>query len=437
MSRRPWSWIAVWAVVSLSCSLPLQPGAVTPTPDVGLIRSERQRLPASADPAAIATLTEGQRAFAFDLYQALRTEDGNLIFSPYSVAGAFALAQVGARGDTEAEIAAVFHFPNGAALHTALSALDQDLSAPAPTPQPDPSGTPQPDQSFQLRVANAAWGQQGYHFEQAYLDQLAEYYGAGLRTVDFADSAAAAREINRWVAEQTADRITDLVPPGQLSPDSRLALTNAIYFKGGWANEFIPLPDPLDFTTEAGDHVEAPGIGRTDTYPYASIDGVQVLELPYAGGRISFVALVPDPGQLAALEDRLTQTWFDATLAGMVGTEVTVSMPKLDYESRFGLASALGALGLEAPFDPARADFSGIDGTRDLYISAVIHQANITLDETGTEAAAATALIMEAGAMPVTTEPLALTIDRPYVYVIRDRETGVILFVGRVLDPTR
>ncbi len=422
---------------SLACSLSLNAATPTPAPDATLIRSDKPRLIVQEDPVAITALTAGQRAFAFDLYQILRAENGNLIYSPYSIAGAFALAQAGARGDTAAEIASVFHFPDDALLHPTFSALDQSLSKPAPTPEPDPSGTPQPDHSFQLRIANAAWGQQGYHFEASYLDLLAEQYGAGLHVVDFADPTTAAGEINRWVAEQTADRITDLVPPSQLNPDTRLALTNAVYFKAGWADEFVALPDPMPFTPTEGATIDAPAITTHGFFAYTEVDGVQIVAVPYAGGRISFVALMPAVGEFDAFEDRLTQAWFDNALAALAGTDVIFTMPKLDYESRFGLAPALESLGVLSAFSSGSADFSGIDGTHDLFISAVIHQANITLDETGTEAAAATALIMEAGAAPPTTQPLTLTLDHPYLYLIRDDATGAPLFVGRVTDPTR
>ncbi len=436
MRRHAWIWLGMAVSFNLACSLGLNAATPVPTPDASLVRSDRPRLAVQEDPAAIEALTAGQRAFAFDLYATLRTEDGNLIFSPYSIAGAFALAQAGARGDTASEIATVFHFPDGDVLHPTFSALDQSLSRPAPTPEPDPSGTPQPDLAFQLRVANAAWGQRGYHFETSYLDLLAEHYGAGLHVVDFADPVAAAGEINRWVADQTADRITDLVPPEQLNSDTRLALTNAVYFKAGWANEFAALPDPLSFTTGSGATIDAPAILNSGFFQYAAVDDVQIIEVPYAGERIAFVALVPKAGALEALEDRLTQSWFDGALSALTDTDVILTMPSLDYESRFALAPALQSLGVQTAFTSGAADFSGIDGTHDLFIGAVLHQANITLDETGTEAAAATALIMEAGAAPPTTEPVTLTIDRPYLYVIRDRATGALLFVGRVTDPT-
>ncbi len=437
MRRYIWGGLGLGVAFSMACSLSLNAATPTPTPDATLVRSDKPRLVAQEDPAAITALTVGQRAFAFDLYQILRAEDGNLIYSPYSIAGAFALAQAGARGETAAEIASVFHFPDGVLLHQSFSALDQSLSKPAPTPEPNPSGTPQPDRSFQLRIANAAWGQRGYHFESSYLDLLAEQYGAGLHVVDFADPTTAAGEINRWVADQTADRITDLVPPAQLNPDTRLALTNAVYFKAGWADEFVALPDPMPFTTSDSTTVEAPAITTHSDFSYAELDGVQVVSVPYAGRRISFVALMPTAGEFDTFEDQLTQTWFDKALATLSGADVILTMPKLDYESRFGLAPALESLGVRSAFSSSSADFSGIDGTHDLFISAVIHQANITLDETGTEAAAATALIMEAGAAPPTTQPIALTLDHPYVYVIRDDATGAPLFVGRVIDPTK
>ncbi len=426
MSRRSWISIGLCLSLSLACSLPASLLPATSTPVIDMPITE------VADPAVVVALTTGERAFAFELFQTLRSQEGNLIFSPYSVAGAFALAQAGARGETETEIAAVFHFPENAQLHPAFSAVNLDLNTPPITP----GGTPEPDRAFQLQVANAAWGQAGHPFEQAYLDLLTRYHGSGLHEVDYQDPAAAAGEINRWVAEQTADRIVDLVPADQLSADTRLVLTNAIYFKGGWADEFVALPTPMAFTTGDGVVVDAPAIAQTNPFLYVAGEGYQALEIPYVGNRMGFVVVVPEAGRLNEIEAEVSQPWFDDVVARLQSTEVALTMPRLDYESRFELSTALEDLGLTTAFAPDAADFSGIDGTRELSIAAVIHQANITIDEHGTEAAAATALVMEAGAMPAD-EPLALALDRPFLYVIRDTQTGVILFIGRVLDPTR
>lgn len=417
--------------LSLACSqtLPSSPAPI----DSDVAQSPRARVAAEVDPAALATLTAGQRRFAFALYQQVRTEPGNLIFSPYSIATAFALAYAGARGETEAELATVFHYPDQAILHPALNTLDRSLSTPATNTPANATETPDP--SFRLQVANAAWGQRGHPFSPAYLDLLAEHYGAGVRLLDFAQAQAAADAINGWVGDQTEGRITDIVSPETITPAMRLALANAIYFYGAWLRPFVAQPVPMTFTTLDGQPVEVPAIGLTARYPYAAGDGYQAVAVPYAGGRAEMVFIVPDAGGLDALEPALDAAWFDTVVAGLAETQLSLRLPKLDFESRFDLVEALQALGAQAAFAPGAADFSGIDGTRDLFIGAAVHVANVTLDENGTEAAAATVLSMEAGAAPNPSEPVLLSLDRPYLFAIHDTQTGTLLFLGRVVDP--
>ncbi len=419
-------------VLTVACS---QLTPVGPAPAEGEVaQSPRARVAPEVSPAALAAVTGGQRQFAFALYEQLRTEPGNLILSPYSISTAFALAYAGARGETEQELASVFHYPGQAELHPALNVLDQRLSTPATEPGTDPTDTP--DQDFRLHVANAAWGQRGYAFLPAYLDLLAEQYGAGVRLLDFAQAEAAADAVNAWVSDQTEGRISDIVRPDMFSADTRLVLANAIYFYGAWVEPFGVQPEPLPFTTLDGQTVDVEAIGLTSTYAYAAGDDYQAVAVPYVGGRAEMVFIVPAAGQFEAFESRLDAAGFDALVASLASTEVSLVMPKLDFESRFDLSASIRALGAETAFTPGRADFSGIAGTRDLHIGRALHVANLTLDETGTEAAAATVLDMVAGSAPVEpTPPIVLTLDRPYLFAIHDVETGALLFLGRVVAP--
>jgi serpin B len=415
-------------ILTAACSQ-FSPAGPTPA-GAEMAQSPRARVAPEVSPAALAAVTGGQRQFAFELYQQLRVEPGNLILSPYSISTAFALAYAGARGDTERELEAVFHYPGQADLHPALNALDRSLSTPAADPATDPTDTP--EQDFRLHVANAAWGQRGYSFLPAYLDLLAEHYGAGVRLLDFAQAEA----VNGWVSDQTEGRIPDIVSPDIFSADTRLVLANAIYFFGAWVEPFGVQPERLPFTTLDGQAVDVEAIGLTSTYAYTAGDGYQAVAVPYVGGRAEMVLIVPEAGQFEAFESRLDAAGFDALVASLASTEVSLVMPKLDFESRFDLSASIRTLGAETAFSPGSADFSGIDGTRDLSIGRALHVANLTLDENGTEAAAATVLDMVAGAAPVEpTQPIVLSLDRPYLFAIRDAETGAILFLGRVIDP--
>ena len=422
--------LEVLSVVTALSVLLTACGAATPSSSVA--RSSLNRVQDPAVPQDdVATLVQGDNAFALDLYQSLRSEDGNLAFSPYSISLALGMAYAGARGSTETQMAQALHYtlPQDR-LHPAFNRLDQDLMEEA-KPASDN------EQPLQLKIANAVWAEQTYSFVQAYLDLIARNYGAGVQLADFVQNYEAVRqEINDWVSKQTNEKIKDLIPQGALDKMTRMVLVNAIYFKADWLDQFDP-NDTKDqpFHLLDGSQVTSKMMTNTISVPYASGDGLQAVELPYAGETAAMDIIVPDEGHFKDVEAGLDAQKFDSIINALQSTQLQVGLPKFSYRSSFSLSSSLSAMGMPAAFDGNQADFSGMTGNRDLYISEVLHQAFVAVDEKGTEAAAATAVIMRATA--AMEPPKQLTVDRPFIYVIRDLQSGQILFVGRVLDPTR
>lgn len=373
---------------------------------------------ASADSAAVVA---GNSAFALDLYRQLATREGNLFLSPYSISLALAMTYAGARGDTAAAMADALHFTlPPEQLHPALNALDQSLTAQAA------------GEAFELTVANALWGQDGFAFTPAFLDLLAANYGAGMRIVDYRADAEAAREaINAWVSDQTNAKIPQLIPAGTLNADTRLVLTNAIYFNGKWVLPFDPAwTNDEPFYRLDGSTRDVPMMRQTGFFSYAAGDGYQAIALPYDDSQMQLVLILPDADRFAAVEAALTTATFDLSAVGT--TEVALGMPRFTIEDEFSLADALKALGMEAAFGGS-ADFSGMTDDGGLAISDVIHKAIVEVDEAGTEAAAATGVIV--GVTAVAEPPLPLTFDRPFIFAIRDAASGTLLFTGRYVDP--
>jgi serpin B len=379
--------------------------------------------------AELAELVGGNIAFAFDLYQALRVDDGNLFYSPYSISLALAMTYAGARGETEEQMAATMHYTLAQdRLHPAFKALDHELvSRGEKAAERDGEG-------FRLNIANALWGQEGYPFLPEFPALLSDNYGAGLRLLDFAGDAEAARAtINEWVEEQTEGRIKDLIPQGVVDAATRLVLTNAIYFNAAWQHPFEPAAtEDGPFFLLNGGPVSVPMMRQTESFGYAASEGFEAIELPYAGQPLSMVILLPDEGEFAAFEESLDAERLAGTLEDLAYGQVALTLPKFEFESEFSLKETLAGMGMPAGFS-AEADFSGMTGGRDLFISEVVHKAFIGVDEAGTEAAAATAVAMAEMAMPE--QPVEITVDRPFLFFIRDMETGAILFLGRVVDP--
>ncbi len=386
-----------------------------------VMRETRPTVPADDLTAAVS----GNHDFAVRLYQRLASSEGNLVCSPYSISVALGMTYAGAGGETAAQMARVLDFSlPPPRLHPALNRLDLDLA----------SGS---DETFTLRAANALWGQQGVTFQPAFLDTVGRNYGGGLRTVDFrADSEGARRGINGWVSEQTEAKIPELLAPGDLDDEVLLVLTNAIYFLGKWQLPFEPASTrPRPFHLLGGESVEVPFMGQKAYFGYADLDGVSLLELPYEGGRVSMLLALPDEGMLGPLERAMTGEAFGQVDQALAPTEVILRLPKWRFETRLKLADTLREMGMGDAVDPLRADFRGITTDLPFYIGEVIHQAMVAVDEEGTEAAAATAVVGRAGAAPPQTEPIVMTFDRPYLFFIRDRATGSLLFCGRVADP--
>ncbi len=378
-----------------------------------------------------AELTSGNSAFAFDLYRYLKDEqDGNLFYSPYSISLALAMTYAGARGETEQQMADTLHYtlPQDR-LHPAFDWLDLELASRGE------GARGKDDHGFRLNIVNTTWGQKDYQFLPEYLDTLALNYGAGMQLVDFVGDPEGARvAINDWVSDQTEGRIEDLIPPGVIDSLTRLVLTNAIYFNAAWAEPFEERQTADgSFYLLDGSEVTVRMMHHTASYGYAEGEGYRAIELSYDGHELSMVILLPAEGEFEAFEDTLDADRADAILSDLTYGEVALTMPKFEVESDFSLVDALAEMGMPIVFSMG-ADFSVMDGTHDLFIGEVLHKSFITVDEAGTEAAAATAVEMQLKAAPM--EPIEVAIDHPFVFFIRDVETGTILFVGRIVNPT-
>ena len=369
-------------------------------------------------------LVEGNTAFALDLYGMLCEQEGNLFFSPYSISLALAMAYAGARGETAAEMAQALHFTlPQERLHPAFNALDLAIAEHAAAG------------GIELHTANAFWGQLGHHFLQEYIDLLSRDYGAEIHLLDFRNTPDACREhINAWVSEKTQGKIEELLPPGSVGPDTRLVLTDAIYFQGAWEYAFDSWRTREGpFHLLDGSHVQVPLMELERVYlPYAEgrIEGVryQAVELPYTQEELSMVVLLPALAGFRTFERALDAERLEGILRELESWDLHLVMPKFSFSSGFSLRETLSGLGMPHAFSP-EADFSGMDGTRDLWLNEVYHKAFIEVNEWGTEAAAASAV---AGSWSL---PYELRIDHPFIFLIRDLRTGAILFLGRVLNP--
>jgi serpin B len=383
--------------------------------------------------ADLAQLAAGNNEFAFDLFRRFSEEDGNIFYSPYSVSVALAMTYAGARGQTAEQMAGAMHFDLPAeSLHPAFNKLALVLDS-----RSKAEGV-KPDQAFQLSVANSLWGQSGFHFERDFLDALARNYAAGMRLVDYQrDAEGARREINDWVGESTNRKIQDIIPEGALDALTRLVLANAVYFKAAWLHAFdTHYTQPRPFHALDGSSRDVPMMSQQGNLRCMSGTDFRAVELPYVGWQLSMLILLPDEGQFDGVESRLNAGLLAGAVDGLQGRQAFLTMPKFKFEWSAELSDGLQALGMRDAFDPSSADFSGMDGERDLYISKILHKAFIAVDEAGTEAAAATVVIVGAMAAPEPVEPLEIKIDRPFFFLIRDNPTGTILFLGRVMNPS-
>lgn len=373
-------------------------------------------------------LVEGSNTFAFDLFHSLRETPGNVFCSPYSISSALAMTFAGARGETEKQMASTLHFtlPQDR-LHPAFNSVSLALAS---------RGKDTDDQDLQgfiLKNVNALWGQKDFTFLPDFLDVLSQNYGAGMRLLDFVRAPEESRlTINKWVSEQTESRIEDLMPKGSIKPLTRLVLTNAVYFKAAWLYPFrVESTGDGAFQLQDEGSVTVPMMTQTESFRYVNGSGYQAVELPYQGNEISMVILLPDSGRFSAFEDSLDFPRLQKTLADLKSERVLLTMPKFTFRSRFELGQQLKEMSMPLAFSSA-ANFSGMTGQRDMWIDEVIHEAFVAVDEKGTEAAAATAVMMVGSAPGGLVQ---FTIDRPFIFLIRDIKTGVILFVGRLLNP--
>jgi serpin B len=371
-------------------------------------------------------VTKGNTQFALELYGKLRDREGNLFFSPFSISTALAMTYGGARGETAAEMAKTLHFgPDQHRLHAGFAALRADLNR----------GNLK-KRGYEVSTANALWVQKNFGLLPDFINLTRDSYHAGLNEVDFQGATEQAREtINAWVEDKTQHKIKDLLQPGIISADTRLVLTNAIYFKGFWASQFKKKATREEvFKTAAGSSVKTPLMHQKARFNYMKGDDFQALELPYQAKDVSMVVFLPDKVDgLAAFEKRLMEPQLKQWLGQLRSQEVQVALPRFKLTAEFNLNKTLEALGMRQAFAAGRADFSGISGSgRNLFIQAVVHKAFVDVNEEGTEAAAATGVAIALTALPQST---VFRADHPFVFLIRDNRSGSILFMGRMSRP--
>ena len=380
----------------------------------------------AALPAADPGLTPAMNAFTTAAYNQLSAGDGNLILSPFNIATALSMLLSGARGQTAEEIQSVLHLHYDSAYDAALGAMLADLTKAGNT-----SGN-------ELHTANGLWVQKGFAVQPAFENTLTNNYQAPLTPLDFIANPEAARsQINRWTEERTRARIKDLFPAGSLDAQTRLVLTSAIYFYGKWHDPFVASrTQPAPFTQPAGPAAtQADFMNQTSHFGYTETPAAQILEMRYAGSGIAFDVLLPKTTTgLPGLEKSLTPETLTGWLGSLATRNVQVTLPKFRAESELSLRKALSTMGMPTAFT-GNADFSGIDSKRGLAISAVVHKAFVDVSEQGTEAAAATGIGVRATAMRMPEPAVVFRADHPFLFLIRDTRTGVILFIGRLMSP--
>jgi serpin B len=375
--------------------------------------------PISSTANNISTQINGNNVFAFTLYQKIKEASGNIFYSPYSISNTLAMTYAGAKGETAKQMAAVLHFnlPDNT-LHSTLKTIQQDLV--------DRNNS----KSSQISIANALWGQKGVNFLPEYLKQIKNNYGGAFKTLDFIKAAEPSRlEINKWISEKTRDRIPEMLKPGIIDDTTALVITNALYLKASWKSIFSYDTDEEAFYTPDGEKIMVPMMARPDwKFSYGKGDNYQAIDLPYKACDLSMLVVLPDAGQFTAFENSLDNIRLDSIIQTMEDTTVNLTMPEFKFETNYLLNPYLQALGMINAF--GNADFSGMANLRDLFVSDVLHSTYISVDQYGTEAAAGGTSVMMLGSGKVTME-----INRPFIFLIRDNQTGTILFIGRVLNP--
>ncbi len=406
----------------------------TPGTEGGFVKSnlERETSPQIGQ-EEIQSLAEANAAFALSFYDHIRQQSANIIFSPLSLSLALSMTMAGAETTTEeAMLEALRLSMSEEDVHQAFNALLLAIQESQETEIEDTEGT-----NFQLNIANSIWGQSGFDFKDSFLDTLALNYGVGLYSVNFVEDPEAGREaINDWVEEETEEKIQDLIPQGAITPLTRLVLANAIYFNGSWLHPFDEADTQeapfftLDGTEIPVDMMRLPG----ERLLYTQGGNYQAVSLPYLSPDFDMALLVPDSGVFEDYEAGLDAQSLTAIFTEMSSVQLNLQMPKFDFDSTINANEPLKAMGMGEAFDPDQSDFTGIADVDDLHITDVLHKATITVDEEGTEAAAATAVIVGVTSAPPE-EPITLVVDRPFLFLIRHKPTNSILFMGRVIQP--
>jgi serpin B len=399
--------------------------------EYGLVQSDLTRdLAPSVEPDDFQSLVDGNNTFACDIYAKLKSNPGNLFYSPFSISQALAMTYAGAKGNTEIQMADVLHFAKGQELtHKAFNKLDLSLSSETKSTETSPDG-------FKLNVANSIWAQKEETWQKEFLDTVKTCYGAGIHSVDFVTAFEEIRgRINKWVEAKTNDKIKDLLKPGTLGPDTRMVLVNAIYFLGKWTSKFEKEATyDQDFTKPDKTSKKIPMMHQSSQFEYMESDGFKALQMGYLDCEIAMLVILPELDRYGEIESQLTSQKLKEITDQLKYHEVDLAIPKVKMDDQFSLADTLKEMGMTDAFNEL-ADFSTMSGQKNLYISDVIHKAFVAIDEDGTEAAAATAVIMrEMSAAPVE-DTKSFIADHPFVFLIRDKKSGSILFIGRIVDP--
>lgn len=384
----------------------------------------------SEEDSQVVSVVNANNQFAFDLYSRYKSKEGNIFFSPYSISTALAMTYEGARGKTADEIQAVFHFPKDESLlRESFLKINNQIN--------------KKDKKYQLHTANALWAQKDYSFLEGYLNLVKDYYGGKATNLDFCNQTEESRlTINSWVEAQTNYKIKNLVPQGSLGPLTRLVLTNAVYFKGFWFKQFDK-KDTKDenFRVSPGNTIKCPMMYLDDKFNYTETEKLQILELLYEGGDLSMLILLPKDNDLRAVEESLSASRLSEWKSLLEREEVYIYLPKFKFEEQYFMKDTLSRMGMPTAFTwginfGGEADFSGMTGKKDLNIGEVIHKAFVEVNEEGTEAAAATAVMVQKAFEAV--GPIKVfKADHPFIFIIQQRETGNILFLGRVNDPSK
>jgi serpin B len=379
---------------------------------------------AAALPAADSRITPAMNAFATASYNQLASGNANLILSPFNIATALSMALAGARGQTAAEIQSVLHLQYDSTYDSALGGLLDELAKSGNT-----GGN-------ELRTANGLWVQKGFALQPAFEKTLADHYHAPPTPLDFGNPEAARSQINRWTEDHTKGKIMNLFQAGALDSRTRLVLTSAIYFYGKWQEPFaLSQTQTAPFILPAGAPTQANFMNQTSHFGYAETASAQILEMRYAGTGIAFDVLLPKtPRGFADLQKSLTPENLTGWLGSLGPRNVQVSLPKFRAESEFSMSQALSAMGMSTAFT-AKADFSGIDPKHSLEIATVVHKAFVDVSEQGTEAAAATGIGIRTMSMHIPEKPVVFRADHPFLFLIRDTRSGVVLFIGRLMNP--